>query len=494
MLPKVARVLAAPALVVAVVYGSVAALNGLPVVLWTDACLGLLALGVYALALHARSRPPLRAVWGRVFRRPLTVVAALVLAAYALVGLLDSVHFRPAEPGPENTASATRYSSQVLSLLDVALAPLRTRAEKSYSAPLATHAYVKESIERDGGVDRVHVRLRHGGSHLADPADRHADVTRSLIRAALLALSATGLAGAVLVLALARSRGEPLRPTLARLLAGAHAFPWRTGLAALAGLLFVVFGLALLASGYHVLGTDKVGQDVLYQTLKSVRTGIVIGTVSSLVMLPFAITLGLAAGYFRGWVDDVVQYAYTVLNSIPAVLLIAAAVLTLQIQMTNHPQLADSSVARADLRLFFLCLILGLTSWTNLCRLLRAETLKLSELDYVQAAITLGTRPARILARHILPNAMHIVLITVVLDFSTLVLAEAVLSYVGVGVDPTMESWGNMINSARLELAREPLVWWSVAAAFAFMFVLVLAANLFADAVRDAFDPRLRDQ
>ena len=89
---------------------------------------------------------------------------------------------------------------------------------------------------------------------------------------------------------------------------------------------------------------------------------------------------------------------------------------------------------------------------------------------------------------------MHIVLISVVLDFSGLVLAEAVLSYVGVGVDPTMNSWGNMINAARLEMAREPIVWWSLLSAFILMFVLVLSANLFSDVVRDAFDPRLRKQ
>jgi peptide/nickel transport system permease protein len=98
----------------------------------------------------------------------------------------------------------------------------------------------------------------------------------------------------------------------------------------------------------------------------------------------------------------------------------------------------------------------------------------------------------RIMTRHILPNVMHIVLITVVLSFSGLVLAEAVLTYVGVGVDPSMISFGTMINSARLEMAREPVVWWSLLAAFLFMFMLVLAANLFADAVRDAFDPRVR--
>jgi peptide/nickel transport system permease protein len=130
------------------------------------------------------------------------------------------------------------------------------------------------------------------------------------------------------------------------------------------------------------------------------------------------------------------------------------------------------------------------TGWTGLARLLRAEALKLRELEFVQAARAFGVTDARILLRHLLPNVMHLVLITVVIDFSGLVLAEAVLSYVGVGVDPGMISFGNMINGARLELAREPVVWWQLAAAFVFMFVLVLAANLFADQVRDALDPK----
>lgn len=122
---------------------------------------------------------------------------------------------------------------------------------------------------------------------------------------------------------------------------------------------------------------------------------------------------------------------------------------------------------------------------------MRGETLKLRELEYIQAAQAFGVADLAILRRHILPNLMHIVIIALVMDFSSLVLAEAVLSYVGIGVDPTMISFGTMINNARMELAREPMVWWSLAAAFSFMFALVLAANLFADAVRDAFDPRM---
>jgi peptide/nickel transport system permease protein len=160
------------------------------------------------------------------------------------------------------------------------------------------------------------------------------------------------------------------------------------------------------------------------------------------------------------------------------------------VQIEAHPELFDTAAARADVRLLALCLILGLTGWTGLARLLRGEVMKLRELEFVQAAHAFGVQHLRILLRHLLPNVMHLILIAVVIDFSGLVLAEAVLSYVGVGVDPATNSFGNMINGARLELAREPIVWWQLGAAFVFMFMLVLAANLFADAVRNALDPR----
>jgi peptide/nickel transport system permease protein len=241
-----------------------------------------------------------------------------------------------------------------------------------------------------------------------------------------------------------------------------------------------------------VLGTDKVGQDVLYLALKSVRTAYVIGGLTALVMLPLAVLLGIAAGYFRGWIDDLIQYVYTTINSIPGVLLIAAVVLMMQVWLDQNPDFFPTSAQRADARLLLLCVILGLTGWTGLARLLRAETLKVRELDYIQAARAFGVRDLRIISRHVLPNVMHIVVISLVMSFSGLVLAEAVLSYVGVGVDPTMTSYGTMINTARLEMAREPMVWWTLGAAFVFMFLIVLSANLLADAVRDAFDPRVR--
>jgi peptide/nickel transport system permease protein len=255
--------------------------------------------------------------------------------------------------------------------------------------------------------------------------------------------------------------------------------------------LMSIASIALLAENYHILGTDKVGQDVLYLCLKSIRTGLLIGTLSTLILLPIALTLGVMAGYFQGWVDDIIQYIYTTLNSIPGVLLIAAAILIVDVHLDSGVNY--SSEDRADLRLLFLCIILGTTSWTGLCRLLRAETLKLREMEYVLAARAFGTNAFMIMKRHIIPNLMHLVMISLVLDFSMLVLAEAVLSYIGVGVDPTMHSWGNMINGARLEMAREPVVWWTLVAAFGFMFSLVLVANIFADSIRDAFDPRTKE-
>ena len=176
--------------------------------------------------------------------------------------------------------------------------------------------------------------------------------------------------------------------------------------------------VALLATKYHVLGTDKVGQDVLYLALKSIRTGLVIGTLTTLVMLPFAMLLGIMAGYFRGWIDDVIQYVYTTINSIPGVLLIAAAVLIMQVYIDTHPELFPTAAQRADLRLLLLCVILGLTTWTGLARLLRGEALKLRELEYIQAAHAFGVRHGRVITRHILPNVMHIVLIALVMDFS----------------------------------------------------------------------------
>ncbi|ADE12211.1 ABC transporter permease [Sideroxydans lithotrophicus] len=440
----------------------------MPVFLWSDRLVFLLIAAGFASAWYIRRHEHLLLPWRRVGRSRIAMVSLVVLSFFLVVGLLDTLHFRVALP--QTNGGERVYSPEVLSVFDKLVEPLRTHTEKTYSEPFALTLYAKESVtDEQGNILREYPRLKYGGAHLSDISMRDADVAKR----ALLGMLSGSLVGALMVL-LARS--------------------WTSQRAVFVSIFVVaalVGAIANLAAVYHVLGTDKVGQDVLYLSLKSIRTGLIIGTVTTLVTLPLALFLGVAAGYFRGWVDDVIQYTYTVLSSIPSVLLIAAAVLMMQVTIDQHPEWFGTTASRADLRLVFLCLILGMTSWTGLCRLLRGETLKLREMEYIQAAQSFGVSSMRILVRHIMPNVMHIVLISLVLDFSALVLAEAVLSYVGVGVDPTMISFGTMINAARLEMGREPVVWWALASAFGFMLVLVLAANLFADAVRDAFDPRL---
>ncbi len=464
------------------------------VLLWTDVLIYLLLLLATGFVLYAGRREHLRAPWRQVGRSRVAMGTLVVLLAYVVVGLLDSVHYRPLLDSQAGNGEQ-QYSNEVLSVFDWLVTPLRERDEKTYSAPFATHLYAKETIELpDGSKVREFPRLIYGGAHLDDPNERAADITLSSVAAAGKGLIVWALLCTVFAWSWARRHAVATKEAVRRIVRSETEFRWRSAAITLAAVMVLAFVGAELSLKYHILGTDKVGEDVFYQALKSIRTGLVIGTLTTLIMLPFAVMLGIMAGYFGGWVDDLIQYIYTTLNSIPGVLLIAAAVLLLQVYLDNHAAEFSSITERADLRLLFLCLILGVTSWTGLCRYLRGESLKLREIDYIQAATALGVRNMTVILRHILPNVMHIVLITVVLDFSGLVLAEAVLSYVQIGVDPTTNSWGNMINSARLEMAREPIVWWSLLAAFVFMFTLVLAANLFSDVVRDAFDPRLRER
>jgi peptide/nickel transport system permease protein len=463
------------------------------VTLWTDVVLWLMVLGLIAYVVSVRRDEALVATWRRVFTVPAAMASAVVLLAMLLLTLSDSIHFRRTLPVVNGGAVA--FDTRTESLLDLGLAKLIEHREKSYSRPWATHGFVKETVPRkadepvlldEAGVPqlppRAYPRLMHGGAHLRD-ADRDwlGDVTERLM---LGSLGGGVLAALLWVVWRARLRQDN----------GDQARAWHAAWVS-CGVLLVMLGWAVGLSwgeGYHVLGTDRTGNDVLYLALKSVRTAFVIGALATVATLPFALVFGIAAGYFKGWVDDVIQYVYTVLSSVPNILLIAACVLLVQVFLDKHPELFETGLERADLKIFLLCVILGLTGWAGLCRLLRAETLKLRELEYVQAATAFGASHWRIMRRHILPNVMHLVLITTVLEFSSLILYEAVLSYVGVGVDPAMSSFGGLINQARVEMSRDPLVWWSFAAAFVFMVAIVLAANLFADAVRDAFDPRAR--
>jgi len=230
-------------------------------------------------------------------------------------------------------------------------------------------------------------------------------------------------------------------------------------------------GQPLLHPGQHLLGTDLLGRDVVYRTLKGARVALLIGGLTSLVVIPIALLFGVSAGYFGRRIDDAVFFAMTVLASVPTLLLLIALIMVL----------GKGTVQ--------VCVALGVTGWVHFCRIARGETLKLREADFVAAARALGVREGTIIRRHILPNIAHLVIITFALSFTALVLSETILSYLGIGLDG---SWGQMIDQARNELSRTPVIWWNLAGASIALFTLVLAVNMIADALRDIVDPRTR--
>ena len=425
--------------------------------LWTDIMVWLLVISLVTWGFFISRSPQVQQQWRAIFNSSVAMVSAIVLLVYLLFALLDSVHFHKAN------------SSEMVSLLDMAFEHRIEKTERTYSAPFSLHEYTKSLVVEDGVSVQKYLPLKY--------VNANSSIFRATMMSVIVALAISMLFVSLHIL-WRQKQGYRIE------------LPWNTAYITFTLLVVIFTWLYMLSFDYHVLGTDKVGGDVLYQSLKSIRTGVLIGILTTLVTLPLAIFLGVTAGLLRGWVDDVIQYIYTTLSSIPSVLLIAATVLLTQVIMDNNPQWFSTTQERSDVRLIFLVLILGITSWTGLCRLLRAETLKISQVEFVKAAKAFGVSKMGIIRKHIIPNLMHIILISVVLDFSSLVLAEAVLSYIGVGVDPVMHSWGNMINQARLEMAREPMVWWSLFSAFVFMFMLVLAANLFSDRIQMVLDPR----
>ncbi|HET7156060.1 MAG TPA: ABC transporter permease [Hyphomicrobiaceae bacterium] len=230
-------------------------------------------------------------------------------------------------------------------------------------------------------------------------------------------------------------------------------------------------GQPLRYPGAHLLGTDLLGRDVVYRALKGARVALLIGAFTSLLVIPIALLFGVSAGYFGRRIDDGVFFLITVLASVPSLLLLIALIMAL---------------GRGTLQV---CIALGVTGWVQFCRIARGETFKLREADYVDAARALGVSDTKIIIRHILPNIAHLIIITFALSFTGLVLSETILSYLGIGLEG---SWGQMIDQARNELSRTPIVWWNLAGASVLLFALVLAVNVIADAMRDIADPRTR--
>jgi peptide/nickel transport system permease protein len=220
-------------------------------------------------------------------------------------------------------------------------------------------------------------------------------------------------------------------------------------------------------------GADKWGRDVLSKVIQGSETSILVGFAAAIVATIFGTLLGALAGYFGGKTDDALNWFYSIFSSIPYILLVLAiaAVLNKKGVLT-------------------VVLILGFTGWTSIFRLVRAEYMKHKARDYVRAANAIGASHTRRMFVHIFPNISHVVLVQLSLHVVLFIKSEVILSFLGFGVPVDTVSWGSMLNESQNELILG--YWWQLAAATAFMAVLVTAFSLFTDALRDALDPKLK--
>ncbi len=221
-------------------------------------------------------------------------------------------------------------------------------------------------------------------------------------------------------------------------------------------------------------GADKWGRDIVQKTIKGSATSIFVGLVAALVATALGTLLGALAGYFGKWVDDLLNWFYSIFTSIPYLLLI----------------LAIAAVVPKGKGLLSIVLILGLTGWTGVFRLVRAEYMKHKSREYVQAADAIGASDLRRMFVHIFPNVSHVALVQLSILVVGFIKSEVILSFLGFGVPVDSVSWGSMLNEAQNELILGK--WWQLVAASSAMALLVTAFSLFTDALRDALDPKLK--
>lgn len=222
-----------------------------------------------------------------------------------------------------------------------------------------------------------------------------------------------------------------------------------------------------------IFGADKWGQDILLKTIKGAETSILVGLIAAVMSVAIGTLLGAVAGYFGGWVDDALNWFYNIFTSIPYLLLILAIAAVLQ-----------------QKGILAIILILGLTGWTGVFRLVRAEYMKHTSREYVLAAKAIGVSHMRRMFVHIFPNVSHIALVQMSILVVAFIKSEVILSFLGFGVPTGVVSWGSMLNEAQSELILGK--WWQLAAASIAMAVLVTAFSMFSDALRDALDPKLK--
>ena len=223
-------------------------------------------------------------------------------------------------------------------------------------------------------------------------------------------------------------------------------------------------------SAVHWLGTDKLGRDVMAGIIHGARISLSIGFVAVGIAVGIGLTLGSLAGYFGGWVDLVISRLFELMLAIPTFFLL------ITIAATLRPNI------------FYTMMVIGFTSWVGMARFTRNEFLKVRNLDYVTAAVALGTPTRRIVLRHILPNALAPVLVSVVLGIAAAILTESGLSFLGIGVPADLVTWGSLLNEAR----SNSFAWWLAIFPGAAIFLAVIAYYLVGEGLRDALDPRLQ--
>ncbi len=222
----------------------------------------------------------------------------------------------------------------------------------------------------------------------------------------------------------------------------------------------------------HPLGTDDLGRDVLVRILYGARISLLVGFVAVGIATSIGILLGALAGYYGRWVDVVIMRFVDIMLCFPSFFLILAVIAFLEPSIWN------------------IMIIIGLTGWMGVARLVRAEFLSLRERDFVLAARALGARDARIIFRHILPNALSPVLVSATLGVAGAILTESALSFLGIGVQPPTPSWGNMLIAGKQTLGT---AWWLSVFPGLAILITVLGYNLLGEGIRDAMDPRIKD-
>jgi peptide/nickel transport system permease protein len=433
-----------------------------------------------ALAAAERSPGLWQLAWKRLLRDKVAVIAMLLVIGFILLSLLSFFGFVAKDWSKEvgiNYAPpvfAPKAEGGGLDAPTVVTAPSQT-GDKT-ALPFTFTTGVKDPLEAE--MKEIYAQLGRGGSvassaasqayvsTIIDPlADDLAAIRKELGRP-------DPSASAIPAAQISAYKGNIVDP-LAEDVAAINKELGRSGAVAGAMAVAAVAEKKIERSPTLAFGGDKWGRDVLAKVIKGSETSILVGFAAAIVATLIGTLLGALAGYYGGWVDDLLNWFYSIFSAIPYLLLI----------------LAIAAVVNKK-GVLTIVLILGLTGWASIFRLVRAEYMKHKTREYVQAATALGASNWRKMFVHIFPNVSHVALVQLSLHVVLFIKSEVILSFLGFGVGVDTVSWGSMLNEAQSELILGK--WWQLGAATLFMAVLVTAFSLFTDALRDALDPKLK--